>query len=239
MRFLKLLVGILLLPACGALTMTAWRLALQLTLAPHALTNSALWAFGAGYALWLAVFAFLPKPMRTYVLGHELTHAVWALMMGARVGGLKVKKTGGQVRTSKTNWFIALAPYFFPFYAMLFIVIFLVAHAIWNLAAYWWVLFLLVGLGWSFHVTFTMMMMLTVKQPDVQSQGVVFSVVVIYGMNLLIMALTTVALSRTATLAMLARSLGVDLGTAYGWTLDKLAALWHYAATFVNHAQQR
>jgi len=239
MRFLKLLIGVLLLPACGALTMTAWRLAMQLTLAPHALTNSSLWAFVAGYALWLAVFAFLPKPMRTYVLGHELTHAVWALMMGARVGGLKVKKTGGQVRTSKTNWFIALAPYFFPFYAMLFIVIFFIAHAIWDLAAYLWVLFLLVGLGWSFHVTFTLMMLLTVKQPDVESQGVVFSVVVIYCMNLLIMALTAIALSRTATFAMLARSLGGDLGTAYGWTLDKVAALWHYAATFVNHAQQR
>jgi hypothetical protein len=239
MRFLKLLIGVLLLPACGALTMTAWRLAMQLSFAPRALDNSALWAFVAGYALWLAVFAFLPKPMRTYVLGHELTHAVWALMMGARVGGLKVKKTGGQVRTSKTNWFIALAPYFFPFYAMLFIAIFFVAHAIWNLAAYLWVLFLLVGFGWSFHVTFTLMMLLTVKQPDVQSQGVVFSAVVIYCMNLLLMALTTVALSRMATFAALAGSLGGDLGAAYGWTLDKLAALWHYVATFVNHAQQR
>jgi hypothetical protein len=192
----------------------------------------------AGYALWLAVFAFLPKPMRTYVLGHELTHAIWALLMGARVGGLKVKKTGGQVRTSKTNWFIALAPYFFPFYAMLFIGLFLLAHAIWNLAAHFWVLFFLVGLGWSFHVTFTLMMLLTVKQPDVTSQGVVFSVVVIYCMNLLLMTLTAAALSGTTTFVMLARSLGGDLLTAYVWTLDKLAALCQYAIAFARHGQQ-
>ncbi|HVM63044.1 MAG TPA: hypothetical protein VMV72_19450 [Verrucomicrobiae bacterium] len=238
MRWIKLLLGVLLLPACAALTMTAWRMALRLSFAPHATSSPALWAFVGGYVLWLVVFACLPKPMRTYVLGHELTHALWALMMGARVSGLSVKKTGGQVRTSKTNWFIALAPYFFPFYAMLFLIVFLIACAIWNLAPYLWVLFFLIGLGWSFHVTFTLMMLLTVKQPDVQSQGAVFSAVVIYGMNLLIMALMMAALSHAVSFGLLARTLGADLGTAYGWTLDKLAALWHDALAFVRRIEQ-
>jgi len=237
-RFLKLFVGILLLPACGALTLTALRLGHSLSFAPHAWSNSALWAFIAGYALWLTVFVFLPKPMRTYVLGHELTHALWALLMGARVGGLRVKKTGGQVRTSKTNWFIVLAPYFFPFYAMLFIGGFVLVQAIWDVAAYQWVLFFLVGLGWSFHLTFTLMMLLTVEQPDVKSQGVIFSVVVIYCMNLLTMLVTATALSRTATFAMLGRWLGGDFVAVYGWTLDKLAALCHYAAAFANQTRQ-
>ena len=237
-RLLKLLLGVLLLPACAAVTMTAWRLGRQVSFVPQAATDPSLWAFLGGYTLWLLVFVFLPKPMRTYVLGHELTHAIWALMMGARVGGLKVKKTGGQVRTSKVNWFIALAPYFFPFYAMLFIGAFFLAGLIWNLGAYLWVLFLLVGLGWSFHVTFTLMMLLTVKQPDIESQGVLFSIVVIYCMNLLTMALTVAVLSRSVTFAVLAQSLFADLVIVYGWTLDKLAALWHDAAAFVSHRQQ-
>jgi len=236
-KFVKLLIGVLLLPACAALTLAAWRVARQLSFG-QVLTDSTVWGFVAGYALWLAVFAFLPKPMRTYVLGHELTHAFWALLMGARVGGLKVKKTGGQVRTSKTNWFIALAPYFFPFYALLFIALFFIAHAIWNLERYMWVLFFLVGLGWSFHVTFTLMMVLTTKQPDIESQGALFSAVVIYCMNLLVMALMVAALSRSVTFAMLARSLGGSLGATYGWTLDKLAALWHHAAAFGRHTRQ-
>jgi hypothetical protein len=143
------------------------------------------------------------------------------------------------VRTSKVNWFIALAPYFFPFYAMLFIGLFFIAHAIWNLSAYLWVLFFFVGLGWSFHVTFTLMMLLTVKQPDIESQGVLFSVVVIYCMNLLTMALTVAALSRSVTFAALAQSLAGDLVAAYGWTLDKLVILWHGAWAFVNRTQQR
>ena len=239
MKWLKLFLGILLLPACGGLTLTALRLAGELSFAPHALANSALWAFLAGYVLWLLVFVFLPKPMRTYVLGHELTHAIWALLMGARVGGLKVKKTGGQVKTSKVNWFIVLAPYFFPFYAMLFIGVFVLVHAIWDIAAYQWVLFFLVGLGWSFHLTFTVMMLLTVEQPDVKSQGVLFSVVVIYCMNLLTMVVTATALSRSATFGMLARSLGGDFGAVYAWTLDKLVALWHYAHTFAGQPHQR
>jgi hypothetical protein len=237
-KLLKLLIAILLLPVCAALTLAAWRLARQLSLGPQVLTDSTLCAFVAGYALWLAVFVFLPKPMRTYVLGHELTHALWALMMGARIGGLRVKKNGGEVRTSKTNWFIALAPYFFPFYAMLFLVLFFIAHAVWNLERYMWVLFFLVGLGWSFHVTFTLMMLLTTKQPDVQSQGRLFSAVVIYGMNLLTMVLMVAALSRSVTFAALARTLGDTLVTSYGWTLDKLVALWHHAAAFGRHTQQ-
>ena len=227
MRWLKFCIAVLLLPACVAATLTAWQLGHALL--SGAPTTTAL-AFGAGYASWLVVFAFLPKPMRTYILGHELTHALWALMMGARVGGLKVKKSGGQVKTSKTNWLITLAPYFFPFYAILFIVAFLIAHAVWNLASQMWVLFFLVGLGWSFHVTFTLMMLLSVRQPDVRSQGVLFSTVVIYLMNLLAITLTATALSRTLTFAALARAFGADLISCYGWTLDKLLALWQYAA---------
>ena len=106
---------------------------------------------------------------------------------------------------------LSLAPYFFPFYAMLFIVAFLIAHAVWNLASQMWVLFFLVGLGWSFHVTFTLMMLLSVRQPDVQSQGVLFSTVVIYLMNLLTMTVAATALSKAVTFAMLAKSCGANL----------------------------
>ncbi len=236
-RFLKLCIAVLLLPACAAMTMTAWHLGEQASFALHTLSDPVFWALVGGYALWLAIFAFLPKPMRTYVLGHELTHALWALLMGARVGGLKVKKSGGQVRTSKVNWVIALAPYFFPFYAMLFIALFFIVYLIWDLHAYLWVLFFLVGLGWSFHVTFTLMMLLTVKQPDVESQGVLFSVVVIYCMNLLTMALTLTILSRTVTFLDLGRALTADFVAAYAWTLDKLAWLCQHARAFVGNSR--
>jgi hypothetical protein len=227
MRWLKLLIAIWLLPACAAVTLTAVQVGHRLLVGSQ--TASAV-AFGTGYVLWLVIFALLPKPMRTYVLGHELTHALWALLMGARVSDLRVRKTGGQVRTSKSNWFISLAPYFFPFYAVLFMAGFFLVHAIVNLTAYMWILFFLVGLGWSFHVTFTLMILLTVDQPDVQSQGVLFSVVVIYLMNLITMTLTATALSPALHFNFFARSLGRDMLKSYGWTLDNFILLWNYVA---------
>ena len=231
MLWFKRVVAVLLLPASAAVTLTTWELSRQLVPYSRAIVTPFAAAFCAGYTLWLVVFVFLPKPMRTYVLGHELTHAFWALVMGARVSGLRVRTTGGQVKTSKTNWFITLAPYFFPFYAMLFTVAFFVAHAILDLSRYMWVLFFLIGLGWSFHITFTLMMLLSVRQPDVRSQGAFFSFVVIYLMNLLAIVLTATALSPKLSCGSLATSMGRNLVASYGWSLDKLLALWQYATS--------
>lgn len=224
-RWLKLLIAILLLPACVGVTKATWDLAHVLLAGSNSRFAA---AFGAGYGLWLLVFVLLPKPVRTYVLGHELTHAIWALLMGARVSGLSVGKSGGQVYTSKNNWAITLAPYFFPFYAVLFMILFSIAAAIWDLTAYTWVLFFLIGLGWSFHVTFTMMVLLTVSQPDVESQGVLFSAVIIYLMNLITMTLTATILSNTLTFTAFLQSYGENTLASYAWTLDKLVGVWNY-----------
>ena len=236
MKIIKFCIAILLLPACGALTLSAGHVGRELLGLPVGGFgwSSPVVAFAAGYGLWLVAFVLLPKPMRTYVLGHELTHAFWALLMGARVGGLKVGRTGGQVKTSKTNWFVALAPYFFPFYAMLFISLFFAANAIWGLDRYLNVLFFLVGLGWSFHVTFTLLTLLQSSQPDMRSQGFLFSVVLIYCMNLLVLLLTAALLSRTFPLTALVATVAGDCVTAYGWMLDNLLALWHHATTLLN-----
>lgn len=37
-------------------------------------------AFGGGAAAWMLIYAFLPKPLWLYVTGHELTHALWAIL---------------------------------------------------------------------------------------------------------------------------------------------------------------
>ena len=64
-------------------------------------------------------FLLLPKPMWVYVFGHELTHALWTWLMGGRVKQFKATSKGGHVIVTKTNFLIALAPYFFPVYAVL------------------------------------------------------------------------------------------------------------------------
>jgi hypothetical protein len=228
-KWLKFVVAVLLLPAAVALSLTAWQVARELVFIPASWRGGPGLAFAAGYALWLVVFVLLPPPMRTYVLGHELTHAMWALLMGARVSGLRVSKTGGQVKTDKLNWVIGLAPYFFPFYAMLFIALFFIAHAVWGLENHMEWLFFLVGLGWSFHVTFTLMMLLHTEQSDVKTQGVVFSVVTIYLMNLLTMLAVVTCLSQAITVRAVAGALERNLISVYGWVLDNILWLWHRA----------
>ncbi len=147
-------------------------------------------------------------------------------MMGARVSGLRVGKSGGQIRTSKNNWLITLAPYFFPFYAVLFIIAFFLADLVWGLEKQIWTLFFLVGLGWSFHISFTLFTLFTARQPDVTSQGWVFSMVVIFAMNLATMLLSVVILSTNVSFGDVALIAREDLGQAYGWVLDKLWSLW-------------
>ncbi len=146
------------------------------------LSRTSYWFIG-GFAAWLLLNAIFPRPVRTYVLGHELTHALWGMLMGARVSRLRVSNRGGSVNLSKSNVLITLAPYFFPFYSVLALVIFLLVEFFGDTGAYlpfWYGLF---GLTWSFHLTFTVTMLAT-HQPDIQEHGRVFSYVFIYCINL-------------------------------------------------------
>ena len=183
-KFLKMWIGLGLLPLCWSVSVATWQIALPLVGA--ASTNEIEpWALPIGFMVWIALFFFLPRPVRTYVLGHELTHALSALMMGAKIGKIKVGKEGGHVEVSKTNFIITLAPYFFPFYTFLVIAFYYLA-GIWfpveNYRLFW---LGMIGFTWGFHLTFTLQM-LTQRQPDIQEHGSIFSFVIIYLVNLLL-----------------------------------------------------
>ena len=133
----------------------------------------------AGAACWLVIFLLLPKPMWIYVFGHELTHALWTWLFGGRVKKMKVTSNGGHVVISKTNFLIALAPYFFPLYAVLVIAVFALGHLIWNWRSYLVWFHLAVGAAYAFHVTLTWHALKT-RQSDITSQGYLFSAVIIF-----------------------------------------------------------
>jgi len=186
-KFFKMLIGIALLPACWAASVAVYNL--YQTSAESAMdVPFAMWALPSGFALWVVIYFILPRPFRTYVLGHELTHALWAIMMGGRVGKLKVGKSGGHVELTKTNFIITLAPYFFPFYAFLVIAAYYLAGIWLEVEPYkaWWLG--AVGFTWAFHVTFTLNM-LAERQPDIQEHGRIFSYTVIFLMNVLVIGI--------------------------------------------------
>lgn len=187
LKFIKMLTGLALLPFCWAVSVAVYPL-LQASIKMSASGGWEAWALPIGFFIWVLLFFLLPRPMRTYVLGHELTHALWALLLGGRVGKMKVGKSGGHVEVSKTNFIVTLAPYIFPFYTFLVIAAYSLAGLVTPIEPYrvWWLG--AVGFTWSFHLTFTIQTLLQ-NQSDVQKHGKIFSYVVIYTANLLVMSL--------------------------------------------------
>lgn len=137
-----------------------------------------------GFFLWIFLYFVMPRPIRSYVLAHELTHALWGWLMGARIRKLRISDKGGSVSLSQSNFLIELAPYFFPFYTVLVILLYGAVNLFWDQRTYepLWLGF--VGLTWGFHLTFTISA-LAEHQPDIQQNGRLFSYAVIYTMNIL------------------------------------------------------
>ena len=119
--FLRLLLGVALLPACWGATRVFFKAIVASAGAGDWVSAEVLSLLGGVLAFTVAWFA-LSHPVRAYVLGHELTHALWGLLFGARPSDLRVGATGGSVRLTKSNMIITLAPYFFPFYTFVVIV---------------------------------------------------------------------------------------------------------------------
>jgi hypothetical protein len=202
-KWFKALVAVLLLPLClGAGT------ALMRVLEAGGRADTTWVPLFAGAACWLVIYYFLPRPMWVYVAGHELTHALWTWAFAGRVKRIKVSSRGGHVITNKSNFAIMLAPYFFPFYAVLVVLCFATGNLIWDWSSAMPWFHLLVGAAYSFHVTLTGHVLQT-RQSDVTAHGYLFSGVIIWLGNVGVLLLGVPLL--TAKL---------DLYTALAWCLE-------------------
>ena len=210
--WLNTVFALFLAPVAGLLTQSLF------TCFQRAAVHHGFWAtqefrfFVAGAVAWLAVFfagmwAFgEPRPLRVYVFGHELTHAIWVWAMGGRVMRFKVRRDSGHIITDTNNFLVALAPYFYPLYSLLVIVLYGFASIFYNLEAYTWGLFALLGFTWSFHMSFTLWM-IPKGQSDLTYHGTFFSLVVIYLMNLLLLLALLIIAAPEVTLRAFAREL--------------------------------
>lgn len=174
LKWLKFFVALLLLPVAVSQAMALVRI-----LAACGGADLVWVPLLAGAACWFVIFLMLPKPMWIYVLGHELTHALWALLFGGRVKKLKVSSAGGHVVVTKNNFLIVLAPYFFPLYAALVVLVFLLGNLIWDWRPWLLWFHLALGAAYAFHVTLTGHV-LRQEQSDIISQGWLFSAVIIF-----------------------------------------------------------
>jgi hypothetical protein len=159
----------------------------------------------AGALCFMVLYLLLPRPVWIYVFGHELTHALWTWLFGGEVRKFKVTSDGGHVIISKSNFLIALAPYFFPLYAVLVVAVFALGNVIWNWRGYLPWFHLLVGAAYAFHVTLTGNVLKT-RQSDITGQGYLFSAVVIFLGNVTVLLIGIPLLAAK-----------VDLQTALQW----------------------
>ena len=203
-RWVKFVVALFLLPLCAMLTQTFFTVFARATVTQRLWAAEEFWFFSLGAILWLIAFFGLPRPMLVYVFGHELTHALWVLLMGGRVSRFRVGREGGHIVTDRNNFWIALAPYFFPLYSLIIIGAYGALGLFFNVQPYGRLLYALIGVTWAFHFTFTCWM-IPKKQTDLTDQGTFFSLVVIYLMNLLLLSVMLVLASSQITFAHLGR----------------------------------
>ena len=210
-RWVKFVVAIFLLPACAILSQTFFTVFARATVTQRLWAGEEFWFFSLGAVLWLIAFAGLPRPIVIYVFGHELTHALWVLLMGGRVSRFRIGRDGGHVVTTRNNFWIALAPYFFPLYSILAIATYGMLSLFLNVQPYGRLLYAVIGATWAFHFTFTCWM-IPKNQTDLSDQGTFFSLVVIYLMNLTLLSVMLILASPQITFA----GFGADLLTNIG-----------------------
>ncbi len=113
-----------------------------------------------------------------YVLGHELTHALAALISFGKVQSVHVDRTGGYVETDADNLFIALSPYFVPLWMLCWLgVLFGVNYFIPFEAFDAW-LYGGLGFWWTFHLYWTVWI-IPREQPDMLENGLLFSMLLV------------------------------------------------------------
>lgn len=230
-RWVKFVVGIFLLAPCyvvtaaffGAFTHAAAR---NFWVAPE------FWFFSLGLIMWLIVYFGLPRPLRVYVFGHELTHAVVVRLMGGRVSEFRVSKDGGHIISDKINTWIALAPYFVPIYSVIAIALYGIFTAFYDPGIYReaaaWTLYGVVGFTWGFHATFTVSM-IPKGQSDLHYGGTFFSLTVIYLMNLLVLSLLLIVATPFVSFASFGRELLVQ-AAAFAATTSRSLELFARSA---------
>lgn len=181
-RIGMVLLGIALVPFCIGYGWELAATAVSITYEPLI----PYWFFG-GFLAYILVHVLFRKPILAYVVGHELTHALFAILFGGSVKSFHASEKGGQVRITKSNFVITLAPYFFPLYTFAALGAFWIARAGgWHGLEPWFVL--LAGAAFAFHVVLTFIFLQT-DQNDIREHGAFFSYPLILLFNILLTAL--------------------------------------------------
>ena len=180
-KLFKTIIGLLLLPfAIGVAK------AFYIQISNLSILSGSLQILEKGVLVYLIFHVIVIRPVFIYVLGHEIVHVLAAWLCGGKVVSFNVSPSGGAVVTSKTNFFIELSPYFIPLYTLLLGPIYMLLKATGRTIPHMNIVFIfMVGVTLAFHFAMTSEV-IKVKQPDIVRSGLVFSGIIIFIGNLLI-----------------------------------------------------
>jgi hypothetical protein len=204
LAWFKALVGVVLLPMCWIATVALFAV-FERRQGGSLWHSEEVWLFSAGFLAWVLAFLFLPRPTGIYVVGHELTHAVFVWLCGGRVGRIHTTSEGGYILSDRNNFLISLSPYIIPFWTLVSLALLAGARLALDIPWFDRILFFSTGVTWAFHVTFTIDM-IRKGQSDIEENGRFFSLSLIYLCNMLLISGLLVIASPAVSL--------VELGSA-------------------------
>lgn len=182
MKALRFLLGLAAVPVAVVASIVLYH---QLGLVRQLSENQSY--FLAGVVIYLVVHSIFYKPVYLYILGHELTHAIFTWLCGGRVTSFRATLRGGRVTTTKSNFFITLGPYFFPIYTVLISCAYFAVSVFSESRDYTSAFIFLIGFSWALHVVLTIHF-IKMEQPDIMKMGTLFSICLVYIANLIIVA---------------------------------------------------
>ncbi len=177
----KFLYGILLIPLC-------YSVLLSLLYVLHSIkySHNTVIIFFLGMMCYFLIHVLFYRPIKLYVYGHELVHALSAFLFGGKVKNMDIRKSSGSVTVSKINSFVILSPYFVPIYSLILIILWNILTYIFKLQVKQEIFIFLLGFTLMFHVMLTLYAVY-VGQKDFEISGWLFSLVIVFIMNILVL----------------------------------------------------
>lgn len=232
-RWVKFYIAVILLPFVWVLSKTFFG-ALAWVAIEHGVWNHPPFRiFTLSAAAFLLVFYLIPLPVRVYVFGHELTHALWVKLFGGKIGGIQVSDDGGYVLADRVNTWIALAPYFFPFYSAVWLSAFALAGLITDTKSLDWLFQAGLGVTWAYHLAYTCWM-IPKGQSDLDYGGQFFSLVVIYIVNVLILAALLILSTPELSLLLFAHEFLQNAIDFSHWVVTGMRTIWQMLVSWMS-----
>ena len=178
---IKFIIGVVALPLAYGVTLAFYKNAILISELAKKL-DYFIW----GIVIYVILHLLFYKPTYFYVLGHEAVHAGMAWIFGGKIKSFKVSEDGGAVKTDKSNFVIELAPYFIPIYAIIITAVYFVIASSYAINSTLFIF--LIGFALAFHIISTIEIM-KIKQPDIVKSGYFFSIIMVYVINIIVIAL--------------------------------------------------